>query len=423
MERMRYLLRRRVIAIFGKKKLFVCTLLLFIIMSSCSKKDTEMQTESPFAYQDKQLHIENPMQLKETAITEIEHISLAKGEYKQYIVGNQKAYIIILYNPYYGKSVAGGWHYARKIYSYDFKTEKLVLKKEFKEKVGLVDYIEFENASYYAVFDLEEEEPGKVKIMKEKDGRQEVLHTITNDNYSEFRPRFTVNQGILYYFLCDVKAVTGKQEQYELRQKMISRENDNEKTLFSFHAPYAGYHNWSQKEGSYLGTTEMYVQPSGTILFQEVCPDKQVLHYLINGKWKTHTVAKDEYVRGYLLENVILYKKSEDANYILDLKTKKRKIIDTVPEHIEFSSQLSDNLMYFSGNFEGGKYMWIDAKGNLKIENADLFGKLNKGKEASIRIEADQGYVLCSVIPVVDEMNDTQRFYHLEYPVQYLTPA
>lgn len=167
----------------------------------------------------------------------------------------------------------------------------------------------------------------------------------------------------------------------------------------------------------------MYVQPSGTILFQEVCPDKQVLHYLINGKWKTHTVAKDESVRGYLLENVILYKKSEDANYILDLKTKKRKIIDTVPEHIEFSSQLSDNLMYFSGNFEGGKYMWIDAKGNLKIENADLYGKLNKGKEASIRIEADQGYVLCSVITVVDEMNDTQRFYHLEYPVQYLTPA
>ena len=80
MERIRYLLRRRVIAIFGKKKLFVCTLLLFIIMSSCSKKDTEMQTESPFAYQDKQLHIENPMQLKETTITEIEHISLAKGE-------------------------------------------------------------------------------------------------------------------------------------------------------------------------------------------------------------------------------------------------------------------------------------------------------------------------------------------------------
>ena len=67
--------------------------------------------------------------------------------------------------------------------------------------------------------------------------------------------------------------------------------------------------------------------------------------------------------------------------------------------------------------------MWIDAKGNLKIENADLYGKLNKGKEASIRIEADQGYVLCSVIPVVDEMNDTQRFYHLEYLVQYLTPA
>ena len=397
-----------------------------MMISSCSKKSTEMQTKSATAVPAKQLHIENPMQSKETSITDIEQISLAEGEYKQYLVGNQKAYIIILYNPYYGMSVAGGWHHVRKIYTYDFKTEKLKFKKEFKEKVALVDYIEFEDASYYAIIDLKDGEQDTVKIIKEKDGKQEVLHTISNDNSSEFRPRFTVSQGILYYFLCDVKAVTGKQDQFELDQKMISRKNDNEKTLFTFHAPYYGYNNWSQKEGSFLGTTEMYVQPSGAILFQEVCPDKQVLHYLIKGKWKAHTVARDEYVRGYLNEKVILYKKSEDANYILDLKTEKRKIMNTVPEHIEFSSQLSDNLMYYNGNFEGGKYIWIDVDGNLKAENANLFEKLNKGKEAMIRIEADHGYVICSLIPTEDETDTTflsQRFYHLEYTVQYLTPS
>ncbi len=87
---MRYLLRRRVIAIFGKKKLFVYTLLLFIIMSSCSKKDTEMQTESAFAYQDKQLHIENPMQLKETAITVLNTYHLRKGSISNILSGIKK---------------------------------------------------------------------------------------------------------------------------------------------------------------------------------------------------------------------------------------------------------------------------------------------------------------------------------------------
>lgn len=333
-----------------------------------------------------------------------------KDERISYTVTNGKANI-------YVSAIHNSLTETHTLYTYDFISDNLKKIKECKENEWIIEFTELNGSYIYAYVENQESDAGlfSIKIVEEKDGEEKRITKVTIDNWLEYKPFFTVKDNVLYFMLSDIVSYNDS-EQQTFKQKFVSYQNGVLTTLFECSTPYIDPFNWEVKKG--VRTNAMFVQGSGSIMFQEFKEKTSILHYLKDGEMKQYELSStDDILQGYLDHYAILYSLKEKKQISLDLIT--GKLTDVGLTNPAYEPQIyNDTVLHFLGRqYRENWIMALQEDGTFKIEELNIVETLNKDKhpDMQLRFSTDGKNILLETV-VVNDVNDiTKAFYTLTY--------